>query len=454
MSKSLANPPQAPRRSSRRPKKDPIPTTPQINSFHPENPLPTLPVKTSPSTSPPTGSKNGKNHASAARKKALGPKKQTNGSESSQSTSQGQTVSQSNLLSPNKKATPLKQAYAGPTFHASPAASSLPMPSFYSKSLPAVTAGTSLSSNTQLDGQGPPEPDMESIMPNRSEDAATKAREPSPLDFMFEAARKARESPKTQSPDIRAARLSPFDETPRNGSRTPGDSSSESVFPFELDSNGGRALSIGPSFATPYKDRMDALRSPRAHSMTPLLDLDEKERREKSEALKRLLINASPLRSPQNPDMKSYFPDLGVQTQPASPHVQRRRQKSGPPISQSGFQHAPVAQNHLQSIPTTVQERNSPVQQRPISSHLRREYQPHHHQAPAELVSDSSTPPRISPALQTNRQSIANPTMNNCGRQSHYPDTTTKIQTRSAYSAQKLEDDLRRVLNLDLTSNS
>ena len=42
-----------------------------------------------------------------------------------------------NPIPAKAQATPIKSAYAGPMFHHSPAASALPMPSFYSKSVPA-----------------------------------------------------------------------------------------------------------------------------------------------------------------------------------------------------------------------------------------------------------------------------------------------------------------------------
>jgi Proline-rich nuclear receptor coactivator motif len=449
----LANPSQGPRRSPRRSKKDPAPSSAQGDSSNSETSPPMPAVKTASLKPPPTNGTNTQGVPSTNRKKSPGLKKHNNSPDSHRQTSHSQTSSQTNLLSPNKKATPLKQAYAGPTFHSSPAASSLPMPSFYSKSLPTVTASPGLTSTTQLDGQGHPDSEMETLMAVRSEESTPKGREPSPLDFMFEAARKARNSPKAQSPDFRAGRLSPFDDVPRNTSRTPGEPSSESVFPFELDGNGGRPMSIGPSFATPYKDRMDALRSPKTHSITSPQNLDEKERKEKSEALKRLLINASPLRSPNKPELNSYFPDRATANQPASPSLQRGRYHSGPTTPQSGIQHAPVPRPYFQNVPATTQERDPPIQ-RPVSSHLRREYQPDTYQSPAELDSDSGTAPAMPVISQNNHRSISGQNSNNFGGRSPYSNISSTMQTRSSHSSQKLEDDLRRVLKLDLTSSS
>jgi Proline-rich nuclear receptor coactivator motif len=457
MSTPPVNSAQTPRRSPRRPKKDANFMATQSATSNSEPSPPALATKTA--SQKPNESQT-MIQSTAPRKKSQASKKHSDGPEPGRQLSYGQTSAQPNGTSPSKKATPLKQAYAGPTFHSSPAASSLPMPSFYSKSLPTVAASPRLNPTTQLDGEGNRDSDTETLLPVQSGDSTSKCREPSPLDFMFEAARKARDSPKTQSPDFRAGRLSPFDDISRTPSRTPGENSAESVFPFELDGNGGRSMSIGPSFATPYKERLEALRSPKAQSTTPTQDLDEKERKEKSEALKRLLINASQLRSPHNPDVNSYFPERAFDSQSATPNPPRYRHHSGPSTPQPGTQHAPVPRYYFQNIPAVAQEREPPVQ-RPVSSHLRREYQPNNYPAAAELDSDSgTTPPHIRTASQNNyRRSVSGQSVdNNAGTRSHYtsPPHHHKMQMGGAssqsHSAQKLEEDIRRVLKLDLTS--
>lgn len=326
------------------------------------------------------------------------------------------------------------------------------MPRFYSKSLPTVTASPASSLADQLDGEGQTIPSTETLMPGRVDDAGADVREPSPLDFMFEAARKARDSPKAQSPDARPDRRSPFDDTLRNTPRTPGDTVSESVFPFELDGNGGRAMQIGPAFATPYKERMEALKSPKSQQTHSPKALDAKARQEKSEALKRLLIKASPLRSPNKPDMNSYFPEHPTETQPASPNPQRIYPRSGPSTPQSGIQQAPVSRYYSQNTPTIPQERDSPAP-RPISSHLRREYQPDRHQAPAELDSNYGTPSHASMSGHHSRHSTPGLSANMFGGPAPPSDAYPKMQTRSSLSAQQLEDDLRRVLKLDVASS-
>ncbi|KAF7514293.1 hypothetical protein GJ744_000063 [Endocarpon pusillum] len=451
MSAPLANSLQGPRRSPRRSKKDSNSMAAQSNVSSSEPSPPALAAKTAFSKPPSTNEPKPKSQATASKKKSQGSKKQNDGPESNRPKPYAQTSSQSNLLSPDRKATPLKQAYAGPTFHSSPAASSLPMPSFYSKSLPTVSASPRSTTTNQLDGEGPADSDAETLMPINSEGSTLRGREPSPLDFMFEAARKARNSPKTQSPDFRVGRLSPFDDIPKTTPQTPGDPSSESVFPFELDGNGGRSLSVDPSFATPYRDRIEALRSPKVQSVTPIQGMGEKERREKSEALKRFLTNGSPQSSPHKPDMNSYFSDRASDAQSASPTLSRHR--SGPPTPQYGIQHGPVPRHYFQNVLVATPERGTPIP-RPVSSHLRREYQPDDYQAPAELDSDSGASSCFPAALQNNRRSVSGQNIGNFGSRPQYSMPNQKIQMPSSHSAQKLEDDLRRVLKLDLTSST
>ena len=96
-------------------------------------------------------------------------------------------VSSPSESEPNPSATPIKiqAAYAGPTFHASPAPSALPIPKFLSRSVPAKAR------------VGPPTPPPEdssdsgslspSASPSRAPVAAPPHHEQSPLDLLFKA---------------------------------------------------------------------------------------------------------------------------------------------------------------------------------------------------------------------------------------------------------------------------
>lgn len=106
------------------------------------------------------------------------------------------TRSKPNTKSPT--ATPAKAAaYAGPTFHASPAASNLPMPKFASKSVPPASTTNSL--QAKLDAESTKSnarsPCLEAPAP------ATLTRERSPLDIFFNADRQERAN-KTTSPSV------------------------------------------------------------------------------------------------------------------------------------------------------------------------------------------------------------------------------------------------------------
>ena len=95
-------------------------------------------------------------------------------------------------------ATPAKpiQVYAGPTFHASPAPSSLPMPKMFSKSVPQVNDKTvslkammeeeDVSDDSSFGGDGSPS------MRNAGRAGNDRTRDVSPLDIFFKADRQQR----------------------------------------------------------------------------------------------------------------------------------------------------------------------------------------------------------------------------------------------------------------------
>lgn len=96
---------------------------------------------------------------------------------------------------PPTVSTPMKQAYAGPTFHASPAASSLPKPKFFSKSVPSTTPASALQARLDADPNRDqsetPSPESEVVLepvPPRPQQTPI-AREESPLDLFFNAHR-------------------------------------------------------------------------------------------------------------------------------------------------------------------------------------------------------------------------------------------------------------------------
>jgi len=127
-------------------------------------------------------------------------------------------------------ATPAKeQAYAGPTFHASPAPSSLPMPKFFSRSVPSAVGQPSL--EARMNGEKMPEKDESSPEPDVVSPANRDAHQ-SPLDLFFKADRAEKEK-------IRQASMAVPERISRGFPDTqpldPANESCKSVFLGELD---------------------------------------------------------------------------------------------------------------------------------------------------------------------------------------------------------------------------
>ena len=165
--------------------------------------------------------------------------------------SQGGTPStavRSNTLNPGHVNETPSKAYAGPTFHASPAASSLPMPKFFSKSVPSADKTTSLKNMMEQDAPDTASESEESPFVQHTRlETDRQNREESPLDFFFQADRKAKANAISASHANGTPRgLSPFealrpDVSPSRGasrhhSRHPTDSSTGGIFKLEMDS--------------------------------------------------------------------------------------------------------------------------------------------------------------------------------------------------------------------------
>jgi hypothetical protein len=302
---------------------------------------------------------------------------------------------QNMVLSPERmKATPLKQAYAGPTFHASPAASSLPMPSFLTKSSSKtngeISGQTERRRNDSKDSNSPPE--------RPSSQDEVRDREASPLEFLFQAARAAKtsqhaDSPCTQSetdishvraasnPPIARDQISPANRS-RNHNRHPTDGSIDNMFPLEMDGSSTPEMVIGPAFATPYKDRMKALRSPNSPSNAPIHNLEEEQRKAKGDALKRFLMNPQPQR-PASASARLREVSNPFDSPASAPNYIPQRHTSGPstPVSynspngvnrvtQSAYAQYPFPQQSFANYA------NGSPRPRPPSSNLRREVTP------------------------------------------------------------------------------
>ncbi|EEH36954.1 hypothetical protein PAAG_07372 [Paracoccidioides lutzii Pb01] len=284
------------------------------------------------------------------------------------------SASQPNILS----SLPDGSHYAGPTFHASPAPSALPIPTFFSKSVPDTESPDSL------------EDDSEDTSPQEATPAKPKAavsipenavENPSPLEFLFKSAKGAKVTNRSGSGEPTPGRPSQAQPnvtarvTLHRSERSPG-----GIFPIELESRDSRRMAIGPSFATPFKDRINALRSASSPSRSnESLPLDEDQRKAKTEALKNLLLNPQPQR-PSSASPKVYKDSNIFSSKSWTPGnaVPLSRHASGPstPIPFGDHKGSPkgsslgsgsIAHQYLSSVYNGSQATRTP------SSNLRRE---------------------------------------------------------------------------------
>lgn len=193
--------------------------------------------------------------------------------------------------------------FAGATFHASPAPSDLPIPSFLKSSSESPMVRKPREVFPQ---PSPPATDSEVPTPYRPI-SATQNRE-SPLDFMFRAHREERARQNLDGSVGKASLLAgaispphhsdtPISPTSAGAAQTRrpvNRQSSHGIEIFELDGTGGQPL--GPAFSTPYQDRIKAARSnppnPPVSQASPLPTPSANDRIEDpTEALKRFLFS-------------------------------------------------------------------------------------------------------------------------------------------------------------------
>ncbi|KAH6715296.1 hypothetical protein BKA61DRAFT_350522 [Leptodontidium sp. MPI-SDFR-AT-0119] len=347
--------------------------------------------------------------------------------------------------------TPSTAAYAGSTFHASPAPSALPIPSFYSKSVPDSPGVKGLKS---LKGAALPAADS---TPTRTTPSADHLqREESPLDLFFKADREER-ARSASAAQVLAAANGPFPpplESPRNSQTPParstqnrarqGDSnriSSSGMFAMELDGDRAPGTPFGPAFSTPYSERINAARSggqldgsseqPPHHVQSAL---------DRSEALKAYLFSGQPPpasnSAPMYPSSESYHVPFAAPSGPRSAGTPNRPQNNG---------YSPGPDPRMMNGPRTG-GRSSGLRQEvtPTKTPTRTPDRNH-------VYANSSTPSRM-PANTY-------PNGNNFGTQlaSRTPSEAPAFVSSAANSdstIKGMEDSLRRILKLDPAGTS
>lgn len=292
------------------------------------------------------------------------------------------------LPGPGKpKSTPSKaiksDAYAGPTFHQSPDASALPMPSFFSKSVPNNAAISTIAETT----------DGSSDSREKTAHAIEEKRDPTPLDWMFDAARQAKGTPNGASP---ARMLSPLARSP---APSPGVRREEADFPFELEDPD----QITPTYSTPFSQRLAASRTPHSTSEGGQ-PMTEEERKAKTAALKKALMNnASPGPSPLGSPFRDDNPFNARNASPGNDFSPRNASNSAIPTYQNGYAGNHNNQYFQQVPPSPNRNLTGGVQpnytSRPPSSSLRNIYDPSSGGAapmspPATVPQPAGAPPR------------------------------------------------------------
>ncbi|KAF2457151.1 hypothetical protein BDY21DRAFT_364068 [Lineolata rhizophorae] len=223
-----------------------------------------------PTTTPKRNNRGGRRQKNNSVSNFALPPKEDSGPKAAPQEARATSIPGLSTLTPAKQ-----QAYAGPTFHASPAPSALPVPKFFSKSVPGDSTESPMQARLENDQEkSPPESSSSSSSSNEQPSCEVRAKEESPLDFFFKADREEKakkQNNNAATPESRPAnRLPPNSEPalgvstpnsyPRHHSRHPSSASGKEVFMLELDGNSGENNSLsGP--APSFHERIAASRS-------------------------------------------------------------------------------------------------------------------------------------------------------------------------------------------------
>ncbi|KAE8132208.1 hypothetical protein BDV38DRAFT_216239 [Aspergillus pseudotamarii] len=352
-----------------------------------------------------------------------------------------------NVTTPQLKDSP---HYAGPTFHASPAPSSLPIPSFFSKSIPDPDLAPAIEADLDKYDVGPEYEATPSKLRTRPQ-FQTEEPQSTPLDFLFKAAVEARNSQSQCSPETNIRIRSPQTDSKTLPLRKP-NGSTEGLLPLGVDYPVPHKSEIGPAFATSYKDRMNALRSASSPSQS-VVELDEDQRRAKTEALKDLLLNPRPQR-PSYVSKSSSSQINGVNEQPTPicsvPHFATAlRTASGPSVT---------LYNNV--LPGQNQSTVGNGWQSPFSNSCITNPQPY--QGQTSTSNKGALSPIPGNTVNVSGETYSSPVYSQTKfaispmQDPNYPPVHLSPTSRDsntstkALDTKKMEDDLRRILKLDV----
>lgn len=336
-------------------------------------------------------------------------------------------------LTPGKQNTTPLQAYAGPTFHASPAASSLPLPRFYSKSVPNVHK----TSNMQADMREAAE-----LSSDQSEDSPTPAfaqcvgeeqrREESPLDIFFNADREQKERQRLEqhvsSSGQQFSNGSPALVRPPNHTRHSTTGSQGGLFPMELENRESAKASHEKAFSDPttngsvkkepeFQQSGDAVETPQ----------ESEQRRAKTVALKKLLMSSVPTTTAPATNLCTASKNAHVATKQASAQP---KHTSNPQIqqqlaAQTARQTSPCLRSYSnlrKEVPASNLPEDEPMSELPATP------------TPSRIRNTQNSP-------QEQHQSSS------ATQNSSSPPSSASETTVNPFKA--MEDDLRRILKIN-----
>jgi hypothetical protein len=365
--------------------------------------------------------------------------------------------------------TPSAAAYAGPTFHASPAPSALPIPSFYSKSVPdspgikGLQAQKDEASSSGVDSPTPPPAKIATTQPRREE---------SPLDFFFKADReekaRARSASSIHGTLSESGPFPPPSDSPLNKhdnpstgsqSRTRGThfsgGSTSALFAMELDGANSPGKPYGPAFSTPYNERINAARSSLTSFQSPSQKSQvQPQSTDRSEALKAYLFSTQ-TRSPPVTRSDDFSNPISSPADQAIPGNASRNETSTY-SAQRGV--GPPARSHHSNFPyinDSTSSRHSP-RGGSRSSGLRQEVTPTTtpFQVPEQASGPYPTPPSPSrPSRQESQSSSSHNPGDNSDtvRSTFYNSASQPVMPSGSRSTdfKEMEDSLRRILKLE-----
>jgi len=375
---------------------------------------------------------------------------------------------------PGRSSATPSQAYAGPTFHASPAPSSLPMPKFLSRSVPEVNKAAGLSArleNEASEGALSPESMEGSPVCDKAERVRQHVKVESPLDLFFKADRE--EKARARQTSLRSSllegadgghlptaagapsgALSPLLDHARHHSRHLTNGSANGLFPMELEDQRSISPATQEKRPIPPMDLKRAISAPSDFITEPEQDAATK-RNASSLALKKLLLAPQPRQPvseskslPSSEGRKRHIPPIKESSGPfassqAPPEIRilSRKQPASLPQLQKQFGSTPAS--------------GSSPRPRPPSSNLRQELS-----APQTPVQSELPELPATPTPSHNSRVFASPSprsLHNAAQEVPFPSLRPTVSPgvgppsiQATNDVLRMEEELRRVLKMNV----